>query len=186
MVSGSYGALDTIQQAKISNWVKKGNTLITIAGASKWAIDKKLVKEELVEKPEDKKEVRLPYVEASEHRGKKQIGGAFFKADLDITHPIAFGYTRTSMPMYKNNNVFLKPSKSPYATVSKYVANPHIDGYINQENLDHYFKQAAPIIVSSLGSGKVVLFADNPNFRATSFGANKLFLNAVFFADQIQ
>jgi hypothetical protein len=187
MVSGSYSNLDSIQQQKIAEWVKKGNTLITIAGASKWAIDKKLVKEALVEKPKNDEVVkRLAYVDASEHEGKKEIGGAFFKADLDLSHPIAFGYTRSELPVYKNNNVFIQPSKNPYATVSKYLANPHIDGYVSQENLDYYFDKSAPIITSSLGRGTVVLFGFNPNFRATSYGSNKLFLNAIFYGSQIK
>jgi len=187
MVSGSYSNLDSIQQQKIAEWVKKGNTLITIAGASKWAIDKKLVKEALVEKPKNDENVkRLAYVDASEHEGKKEIGGAFFKADLDLSHPIAFGYIRSELPVYKNNNVFIQPSKNPYATVSKYLANPHIDGYVSQENLDYYFDKSAPIITSSLGRGTVVLFGFNPNFRATSYGSNKLFLNAIFYGSQIK
>ena len=45
MVSGGYPQLDSIQQKKLKDWVSKGNTLITIAGASRWLISKKLVKE---------------------------------------------------------------------------------------------------------------------------------------------
>jgi hypothetical protein len=35
------------------------------------------------------------------------------------------------------------------------------------------------------GSGRVVMFSDNPNFRATWYGTNKLFLNALFFGANI-
>ena len=31
-------------------------------------------------------------------------------------------------------------------------------------------------------SGSVIVFADNPNFRAYCFGANKLFRNSLFFS----
>jgi len=31
----------------------------------------------------------------------------------------------------------------------------------------------------------VILFADDPNFRGTWFGTNKLFLNALFFGSLI-
>ncbi|NBP70992.1 MAG: hypothetical protein EBU52_19920, partial [Cytophagia bacterium] len=40
---------------------------------------------------------------------------------------------------------------------------------------------SAAIVTSSLGSGRVILFTDNPNFRAFWYGTNKLFLNALFF-----
>jgi hypothetical protein len=121
MVSGGYNQLDSIQRQKLKSWTSKGNTLITIAGASKWAIDKKLVKEKLTKKTKDSSKTaidRLPYVDASEHIGREQIGGAIFNVDLDITHPIGFGYRRTSLPVYKNNSVYLAPSKNAYSTVA--------------------------------------------------------------------
>ena len=47
------------------------------------------------------------------------------------------------------------------------------------------FKNTASLIVSRLGSGRVVIFADNPNFRGSWYGTNKLFLNAIYFGDNI-
>ena len=41
------------------------------------------------------------------------------------------------------------------------------------------------IIVNTYGTGKVIVMADNPNFRAFWYGTNKLFLNALFFGNQI-
>ncbi|MFT4849786.1 MAG: hypothetical protein ACI83B_002334, partial [Sediminicola sp.] len=190
MVSTRASVVDSIQQKKIKDWVSKGNTLITIAGASKWAIQKKLVKEKLNEKPKDssknQKGERLRYVDASENNGKKEVGGAIFEVDLDITHPLGFGYRDAKLPVYKNNNVFLAPSKSPYATVAKYTKEPHIDGYISSENYEELLKPSASLIVSNLGSGRVVLFADNPNFRGSWYGTNRLFLNAIFLGSEIR
>jgi hypothetical protein len=191
MVSGSYQQLDSMQQQKLKQWTSNGNTLITIAGASKWVIDKKLVKEELTVKPKEKDSTaskvvkRLPYVEASEHIGRERVGGAIFKVNLDITHPLGFGYHDDFLPVYKNNNVFIQPSKNEYSTVAKYTENPHIDGYISPKNLDTFLKPSASLIVSPLGSGRVVLFADNPNFRGAWYGTNRLFLNALFLGNNI-
>nr|WP_299384298.1 M14 family zinc carboxypeptidase [Allomuricauda sp.] len=187
MVSGSYD-LNKKQLEKIKNWVSAGNTLITIGTASKWAIDKKLVKEKLTEKEKDttKAVVRRPYVEAPEHLGKESVGGAIFRVDLDITHPLAFGYRDSSIPIYKNNSVWLAPSKNEYATVAKYAKNPHIDGFITKKNMEDFLKPSASLIVSQLGGGRVVMFADNPNFRGSWYGTNRLFLNALFLGDKIE
>jgi hypothetical protein len=202
MVSGKYSQLDSLKRQKLKNWTAKGNTLITIAGGSKWMIDKKMVKESLIKKEtakekenKNKKEAiatkvaeltkRLPYAEASEHLGRERIGGAIFEVDLDRTHPLGFGYRSSKLPVYKNNQVFLAPSKNPYATVAKYTENPHIDGFISKNNLEKFIKPAASIIVSALGKGRVVLFADNPNFRGAWYGTNKLFLNALFLGAEI-
>ena len=189
MVSGNYSQIDSLQRQKITRWTSKGNTLITIATASKWAIEKKLVEEKLTEKEKDttKTEIvkRLPYVDASEHLGREEVGGAIFEVDLDITHPLGFGYRSSSLPVYKNNEVFLAPSKNEYSTVAKYTSEPHIDGSISNDNLDIFLKPSASLIVSPLGKGRVIMFADNPNFRGSWYGTNRLFLNAVFLGSKI-
>lgn len=191
LVSGSYTELDSVQRTKLKDWVSKGNTIVTIAGGSKWMIDKKMVKESLTQKPkpkekaEDKKEIeRLPYVDAGENSGRDRIGGVILEVDLDVTHPLGFGYRSAKMPVYKNNMVFIAPSSNAYATIAKYSKNPHIDGYITKKNIDTFIKPSASLIVSPIGSGRAVLFADNPNFRGAWYGTNKLFLNALFLGDQ--
>lgn len=186
MVSGKYD-LDEKEQNKIKDWVNSGNTLITIGTASKWVIDKKLVNEKLIEAKKDSTKiiVRKPYVDADENNGKESLGGAIFKVDLDVTHPLGYGYHDATIPVYKNNTVWLAPSKNEYATVAKYTQNPHIDGFITDKNLNEFLKPSASLLVSKLGSGRVVLFADNPNFRGSWYGTNRLFLNALFLGDKI-
>jgi len=187
MVSGQY-SLTEKQQAKISDWVKKGNTLITIGSASKWAIDKKLVKEKLTKKEKDTTKVtdHQRYADASENIGKENVGGVILKVDIDVTHPLAFGYRDTSIPVYKNNTVWIQPTTNAYATVTRYAKDPLIDGFITKKNMDENLKPSASLIVSKLGSGRVVLFADNPNFRGSWYGTNRLFLNALFLGNKIQ
>lgn len=187
MVSGNYAQIDSVQRQKIKNWIGKGNTLITIGRATQWAVKNKLVKESLTQKPKNDKDKakRLPYVEASEHIGRERLGGAIFEVDLDVTHPLGFGYRARKLPVYKNNNVFLAPSKNPFATVAKYTKDPHIDGFISNQNLEVFLKPSASLVVSPVGRGRVVLFADNPNFRGAWYGTNKLFVNALFFGNRI-
>ena len=185
MVSGTYNQLNNKEVKKIKKWVEKGNTLITIARGSSWAINSKLIKESLVEVKKDSSFSRKRYVDASEYLGKERIGGSMLSADLDLTHPIAFGYNDISIPVYKNNNVFINKTKDDYSSVAIYSKDFHIDGYISKLNRKDFIPGAASIIVSKIGSGRVILFADNPNFRGTWYGTNKLFLNAIFLGNNI-
>lgn len=190
MVSGSYSELDSAKRKKISNWVRAGNTLITSRSATAWAINRKLVKERLIKKEEKDKEetkpaLRKPYVNAGNNYGRKQVGGAIFEVELDLTHPLAFGYKDSKIPVYRNSTVWLSPSKNSYSTVGKYTSSPHIDGFITKENMDNFLKPSASLIVSGLGGGRVVMFADNPNFRGSWYGTNRLFLNAIFLGQHI-
>jgi len=187
MVSGNYKLLDKVSREKLKYWVSQGNTLITSARANTWIIKNKIVDESLVKSKKDstKQIERLNYADARGTIGKQSIGGSIFEADLDLTHPIGFGYHDIKLPVYKNNGVFIVPSKSKFSTVAKYSKTPHIDGYITKENLEKMSK-AASIVVSKIGNGRVVMFADNPNFRGSWYGTNKLFMNAVFFGSLIK
>jgi len=185
MVSGSYDQLDNKQIDKIKNWIEDGNTLITIAKGSSWAIDSDLINETLVKSKNDTTYSRKRYVDAGEHIGRERIGGIILNADLDLTHPLAFGYHDKSIPVYKNNNVFINKTKDDYSSVAIYSEDFHIDGYISELNRKEFIPGAASLIVSNVGSGRVIVFADNPNFRGTWYGTNKLFLNAIFLGDNI-
>ena len=185
MVSGSYNQLGKDEVKKIKKWVEEGNTLITIAGGSSWAISKKLINESLVESKKDSTHPRKNYVDAREFIGRERIGGVILKADIDLTHPIAFGYNDNSIPVYKNNNVFINKTKNDYSSVATYSKDFHIDGYISESNKKDFIPGAASLIISKAGSGRVVVFADNPNFRGTWYGTNKLFLNAIFLGNNI-
>jgi hypothetical protein len=65
-----------------------------------------------------------------------------------------------------------------------YTKKPLLSGYVSDQNLKKLSRSAA-VVVNSQGSGRVIAFTDNPNFRAFWYGTNKLFMNAIFFGDMI-
>jgi len=46
-------------------------------------------------------------------------------------------------------------------------------------------KNTVPFQVKRMGSGRVVAFTDNTNFRAFWYGTNKLLMNVVFFGKRM-
>ena len=118
--------------------------------------------------------------------GKESLGGVILKSVIDITHPIGFGYTTKDIPVYKNNTVWLSPSESEYSTISKYTSAPHVDGYISNNIMNDYLKHAASCVVSQIGQGRAILFADNPLFRGSWYSTDRMFTNAIFFGKLIR
>jgi hypothetical protein len=182
LVSGNYAALDKGTVAKLKNWVEQGNTLITIRNASEWAIKQEIVKEKLLAeyKPDSSQTHRYDFIRANEIEGPKSIEGSIYTADLDITHPLGFGFDDRKIYLFRNGNTFLKPGKNPYATVVRYSANPLVSGYISKTNLKR-IGNSASVVVSNVGRGRVILFADDPYFRGYWYGTARIFLNALFF-----
>ena len=183
LVSGNYKFSDN-QIEKIKTWAENGNTIISIGSGSKLLIDKKIVDENLLEKEESNAMNYLAYGDARENRGKEQIGGVILNSIIDLSHPLAFGYENNTLPLYKNNSIWLKPSKNNYSSVVRYSENSLIDGFLSENNKEK-IKESVSLVVSRVGRGIAVMFADNPNFRGAWYGTNRLFLNAILLGDKI-
>jgi len=178
MVSGAYNFLDKNSVDKIKAWVQDGNTLITIKSGAEWAIKNGLTKFKLAVDTTTTKG-RLDYDRATEIEGAKALGGSIFSIDLDTTHPIGYGFSKRKVSVYKNNSTFFQNSTSAYNTIAQYTNAPLVGGYLHPNSLK-MIKNSPSILVGAEGSGRVILFADEPNFRGTWYGTNKLFLNALF------
>ncbi len=178
MVSGAYNFLDKNSVDKIKAWVQNGNTLITIKSGADWAIKNGFTKFKLAVDSSTTKG-RLDYDKASDMEGAKALGGSIFSIDLDTTHPIGYGFSKRKVSVYKNNSTFFQNSTSAYNTIAQYTNTPLVGGYLHPNSLK-MIKNSPSILVGAEGSGRVILFADEPNFRGTWYGTNKLFLNALF------
>lgn len=121
---------------------------------------------------------RFDFVTQQDKEGARRINGAIFLSDLDITHPIAFGVSSRKLFINKNGSTLLSPSTNPYGTVAKYVEKPFINGYASKQNISRVSNSAA-IIHAPLGTGQVVLFADDPTYRSYWLGTARLFINSV-------
>ncbi|QHV94400.1 M14 family zinc carboxypeptidase [Spirosoma endbachense] len=195
LVGGQYASLDKAVVARLKNWVEEGGTLITLKNASEWAIKQGLVKENLLaptaivkadtgksaaSRPND----RIDFVNIAAKEGPRAVAGSIYTADLDITNPLGFGFSDRKIFVFRNGTTILKPSSSPYGTVVKYTASPYVSGFVSKENLKKISNSAA-VVVSPEGAGRVVLFADNPNFRSYWHGTSKVFLNALLFGQHL-
>ncbi|GAB5552258.1 MAG: M14 family metallopeptidase [Saprospiraceae bacterium] len=182
MVSSFGGGIDESQVKRIKEWTRKGGTLILQRSAVSWGMRNKLVNASSVEQPksEDQAPQRYDFETARERSGSRRVGGVVFSADLDITHPLGFGYRDRHLHVYRNHNIMIQPSKSPINTVVQYKNVPEVDGYVHPETLK-MIQGSASLIVSGSGRGNTICLIDNPNFRGFWYGTNRLFMNSLFF-----
>ncbi len=137
------------------------------------------VEEEVEEETEEPR--RLAYSEKDDFEAAKVIGGAIFAADLDITHPLGFGFRKRDIFLHKNVEEPMLPTENPFATVIAYTDDPVYSGFVSPENREAL--AGTPSLIAERSElGSVILFADNPNFRGYWYGTNKLFMNAIFFS----
>jgi len=207
MVDGRYDSVGKETVEKVRRWVQGGGVVVATKGAADWAQKALLVapeaaekskgqqkKRETGEKTEDQagqEQANKPplasgsYGEFEKERQAQRVSGAIFQAEIDLTHPLAFGYRRPHVSLLRNNTKVLEPSKNPYENVATYTAEPLLGGYSSPENLEKLGGTTA-LVAQTMGRGAVIRFADNPNFRAFWYGTTKLYLNSIFFSSAIQ
>ncbi len=178
MVGGNYNELN---KEKLKAWVQDGGVLILSEEAVSWAAQNGInnVKIKRAKSPVDSTK-KFAYNDRVQVAGAQRMTGAIFAAEIDNTHPLAYGYTTKQVSLFKSNSVFLEKSSNPYATPFYYGSNPLESGWLSKENKDAV-KNTAAVVVNTSGSGRVINIAENPNFRAFWLGGAKLFMNAIFF-----
>jgi hypothetical protein len=182
LVGGSYNELN---KEKLKSWVQAGGTLILTEEAVSWAAQNGTtdIKFKRAKAAVDSTQ-KLTYVDREQVDGAQQVSGAIFGAEVDLTHPLAYGYNQKTISMFKANRIFMEKSKNPYASPFYYGGKPLQSGWVSRENGDA-IRNSAAVIVSTVGAGRVISIADNPNFRAFWLGGAKLFMNAIFFGRNI-
>ena len=187
-VDGSYRLLGEAGLRKLKEWVEDGGTLVAIGNHGRWLKDTDLANVTLLPAPTPSAEERAkrrPYASASEDAALRAVRGAILLTDVDTTHPIGYGYDERPLAVFRSNTQFVKPSANPYSTPVVYRDEPLASGYMSAENQKRA-AGAASVVVYSKGRGRVVLFSDNPVFRAHWHGTERLFLNTLSFGNLIR
>lgn len=183
MTNGSYGDIEKKGIDNLKKWIQGGGVIVAWKSAGSWLATNELSKVEYVKSKSDTLGYKT-YADYSKNRGARVTGGTIFEAKLDLTHPLAYGITQERMPLFRNHNRIMKKAKNQYANPIVYTSSPLLSGYVHKKNLLKISDSPA-VQISAMGSGRVIVFSDNPNFRAFWYGTNKLFFNALYFGHTI-
>jgi hypothetical protein len=193
LVSGSYDAMSSGGIAKLSSFVESGGTIVATGTSIEW-LDKNKIVETVFRHDAAASTAtdgpataaRRPYAEASVDSALRLVRGSIFQTRVDHTHPVGYGYApQAALPVFRNNRVFLEPSKNVYATPVVYEADPLLAGYVSDKNLATIAGSASVVVVRR-GRGRAILIAENPNLRAFWYGTNRMFLNSLLFGPLVR
>lgn len=184
MVSGNYGSINEQGQERLKRWVQDGGTIVAFGSALRFLNGAGLGSFTTINQDEKDSLQQKRYADLSETSGAQEIGGAIFNARVDLTHPLLYGYYHETMPLFKNDELFLTPSKNPFANPIMFTVDPLLSGYISDPNLD-MLQNSSAAGIHAMGQGRIIGFNTNLNFRAFWYGTNKVFLNALFFGREI-
>ena len=114
-----------------------------------------------------------------------EVHGAVVKVKLDRYHFLSYGYGEEINVLLDSDYLFT-PSKEGH-NAATFVDSPQlrVSGLLSEKMTKALPKQAY-LIDEPTGRGHVILFADEPNFRATWDGLTRLFLNSIFFGPSLR
>lgn len=188
---------------RLKRWVQEGGSIIAFGSAISFLNNKDVALSTVgfVGQPEEGKEAKPakdsvpadttlspsarpgpPLVSATAPgTGRPEgIPGIIARGTLDRSHWLTYGYERDQLPVQVSSD-FLTPSKkgdNPVSFVGKDLA---LAGFTWPNNTERLLAGTAWAVVENVGQGKVILFADNPLYRAFWRGPAGLFLNALLF-----
>ncbi|MBA3248468.1 MAG: hypothetical protein H0T63_10345, partial [Pyrinomonadaceae bacterium] len=138
--------------------------------------------EKLMGAPPDLPPIASP--SAKPERVPEPVPGAIMRAAVDRSTPLTFGYEETHLPVLVDSAYFFRPSKQGTNAVvfaASDAQSLRIAGFIWPGNTERLLRGTSYVIDEPTGRGHVVLFAEDPNFRAIWRNATRMFFNSFLF-----
>jgi hypothetical protein len=179
MVNGYYADLEPEEYRALTEWIMEGGNLIVTKAAVEWAVRNQLVQYE-VAVPEEPKPQGHDFSHRDDVIAEGIIGGAIYKADLDNSHPLAYGLTNPTIAFTKSGTQVLQPAKQDFMTVATYTDQPLAAGYSSEDNVNR-IKNTPAVLAQRVERGSIIVFNDNPVFRGYWLGSARLMVNSLFF-----
>jgi hypothetical protein len=165
--------LDDAGVERLQRWVRDGGTLVTIGSGTEFM--RNVLETGDLESWYEKEE--------NEDARRVTVPGAFVHAELDREEWLVSGYDGELPILIHSNRVYRAPgseSSPSQRTPVKVTSGDdfRIAGHLWEENLER-LPGSVFLYEQRVGSGRIISFAEDVNFRGYWRGIDRLFLNAV-------
>ncbi|MGB5434372.1 MAG: M14 metallopeptidase family protein [Maribacter sp.] len=173
--------LDDTKVGELKQWVSDGGKLIAMGGAIKGLTGENGFEIKTKEVEKDSSEILEVFDESQRESMKKAITGAIFKAKVDNTHPLAYGYQDSYFTLKLGSDAY-SPLKNGSVVYLEDNQNIPVAGFAGSEAQQ---KIANTLVfgVEPHGSGHVIYMVDNPLFRGFWENGKLFFANALFMIE---
>ncbi|HEV2879674.1 MAG TPA: M14 family zinc carboxypeptidase [Pyrinomonadaceae bacterium] len=117
-------------------------------------------------------------------RVPEAVPGAIFRATVDRSTPLTYGYEDPQLPVLIDSAYFFRPSKEGTNAIvftGEGDQPLRIAGFIWPNNTERLLRGTAHVIEEPTGRGHVILYAEDPNYRGFWRATTRLFFNSFLF-----
>jgi hypothetical protein len=188
---GVRGVLDDADIEELEGWVREGGVLVAVDASARSLAGSLGGIEERDEEDDDsvERDQRLQRAlrtrrEREEERWRQSVPGTILEVRLDPRHPLAFGAAAqgSSDRMFVLTGGDTFEPEASFESVGWFGRGlEKVSGVISDENL-RSLDRSTWLAQKRLGSGKLILFADDPLFRMFWYAGFQPYVNALLLA----
>lgn len=122
---------------------------------------------------------------ADGHKVPEPLAGTIFRATVDRTTYLNYGVDRREMPVLLTGGSFFTFSKEGTNALifdEKPTRPLTVSGFAWEGNTERLLSGTAYLIDESVGSGRVIMFAEDPFFRGMTRATTRQFFNSIAFS----
>ncbi|MCP4723471.1 MAG: hypothetical protein GY863_00470 [bacterium] len=172
--SGNYGrALNENQLNEFKRWVRRGGTVVAVSGAVNWLKNAKMSAIKGLNgtpDPDDKsKNIQVDYTP-----------GAIVKVKMNPLSFMSYGVPEEVAVFLRSSNIYKTFPDDKFKNIGIFASAEEVklSGFIWPET-EKYLAGNGWLFQESFGRGKVISFVEDPVFRASYDGLNKVLFNAI-------
>ncbi|MDI9356087.1 MAG: M14 family metallopeptidase [Chitinophagaceae bacterium] len=193
--NGSYSSIKEEEMKKIDEYISEGGKIIAIQEAiykflkrpsyqlKEFENENEIKEHENKNKKYQEEDKKLKYKDRERNEIQNYIPGAIFKAYIDKTHPLAFGYTEIYYSLKTSEERFATlPPKNAW-NVATFSTNSLTSGFAGHR-IKKTIDNSLLFGVENNNKGTIIYMVDNPLFRSFWEEGKLLFANAIFFVAQ--
>lgn len=153
--------------AELKNWIKNGGTFIGLQGGAAFTTRKDV----------GLSDVKLVTLQREDSTKRiENIPGAIFKAAVNNDYYLGLGHNKEVAVQFRGNYHFTPTRRG--ANVITFKPEGHLSGH-KWENTEKDIAGRMYLADIPLGEGHVILFANDPTFRAYWRGLDRLFIGSI-------
>ena len=179
---------------RLREWVSAGGVLVAVGGASEFVARKehefttcRVVTDlrRVHEEQEEKRDGEKPKEEVPPEHKPERVPGAVLRVILDKHSFLTFGYGESTCVLMDSARVF-RPSRSG-RNIAVYAPRERLKvaGFI-WDKMAEALPGTVCLADERIGAGRLVLFAEDPTFRACWEGLHRMWLNALVFGSSVE
>ena len=168
--SGNYSSvLNENQLDSFKEWIRAGGTVVAVSGATSWL-----------------RQAGISQVKLSTERPRR-TPGAIVRVNINPQSFLSYGVPDSVAALVRSSSLYLPFEDDESKNVGRFASfkDLKLSGFI-WPKAEELLAEKGWLFMERYGRGKLILFTEDPNFRASYDGLNKLFLNAILLGPSLR